>query len=596
MLLGVLCDAVSWEGELYDYTTGTVYKVPQEMIDLSSKYCRLDNAVLLDKPEGQYHFTLYYEPNVNQTRSVAWKIHVYEETTVLQKTETPLSINMIYDVHAQVINKYTTRISYVTAKMDGMSEQVVPEQYCEILCDGKVAIVSSAYLSEHFEYGATITFTYYFEDGGKQAKDFLLNGNETTPIVDVDSHFCKSLADEMDVIFYHAEYPGLTSVTAFCREYGTAADWVEIPQSHIAFGDRYVWLDDAVWEYLAPAIYQIKVVFEVGNEQKQYHYVMQLHEDPEQEDALKNEFTFDARMFSPENPKNYTGVITNGTYRIEKVTAEIEGYKEEIPKEYYELLYDRKVIIIKQEYFLVRFQSGKQINLYFTFDDGTSNSRSIQFSESTLIPTPTPTPTPVPGAILEAMPTSVNQRYFSGYAEETELIIAYSIQDQNPASWYGTYYNYVDGTTKFISQNMIEIGNGYIHILDEFLLTLEPSTYKFVLYFGTGSEEKQMERTVKIENEYATPVVTGNCITFKTCNFSEDYDVMNYISSLYQCRFTGVAVDGKGIDTTWYSIECDGKVLIVDKEYLSRFADAGEIMISYFIDNGDQLGMKLKFN
>lgn len=600
MLLGVCCDAVSWEGELYDYSTGKVYKVPQEMIELSSKYCRLDNAVLMDKPEGKYHFTLYYKPNVNQTRSAAWIISVYEGTTTLQKTENPLQIRMNSDIYADVRNNYTTRISYVTAEMPGMSEQVIPEQYCEILCDGKVAIISSTYLSEHFEYGATITFAYYFTDGGKQTKDFFHNGNATTPVVDVYSHFCKSLADKMDVIFQNAEYPGLTSVKAFCREYGTATAWVEIPQSQVFWGDRYVRLDDAVWKYLAPAIYQIKIVYEVENEQEDYqnHYVVQIHDEPEQDDVLTYRFRFETRMFSPESPKNYTGVITNGTYRIEKVQADITGAgdREVVPKEYYELLFDGKVIIIKKEYLLKRFRSGKQINFYITFDDGTSNTRRISFSESTFIPTPTPTPTPIPSATLEPMPTSVNHRFFSAYAEDTELIIAAGVQDRKPTDWYGTCYNYADGKMSVIPQNVIEIGNEYIHIRDEFLSTLEPSTYKFVLYFESDAGDRQVERTIKIENENAAPVASGNCLAFRKGNFSEEQDVLNYISSLYKCRFTGVSIDGKGIDTSWYSIECDGKVLIVDKDYLSRFADSGTVYITYFIDNGEMFTMTLSFN
>ncbi len=415
------------------------------------------------------------------------------------------------------------------------------------------------------------------------------------PSVDVRYHFYKSLADEMNVIFYMSKSSDIASVEVSYREYGTEK-WSDVYRNHIQFGERYVWVDNGTWKELKPALYELKIVQKDRNGKSigTTTEVLQIHDEAGDTSKASNNFIFDAAPFSPEEPTNYTGVLSNSTSHIETVTAEIEGYKEEIPKEYYELLYDRKVIIIKQEYLLMRYHSGKQIKFYFTFDDGTSNSRSITFSESTLIPTPTPTP--VPSATLEPMPTSVNQRFFSSYAEDTELIIAFSVQDRNPTSWYGTCYNYVDGTTQFIPQNMIEIGNDYIHILDEFLLTLESSTYKFVLYFDAGMDGRQMERTVKIENEYASPVVSGNCLAFKKYNFSEESDVMNYISSLYKCRFTGVAVNGKGIDTAWYSIECDGKVLIVDKDYLSQFADMGTVHITYFIDNGDMFTMTLNFN
>lgn len=415
-----------------------------------------------------------------------------------------------------------------------------------------------------------------------------------TPSVEVFYHFYKSLADEIGVICYTSK--DVTSVEAFYREYGTE-EWNTISQSHIQVGERYVWVDDVAWMGLKPALYELKIVQKDsdGNGMGSGVKVLQIHGE-EEAYAAKFNFSFDVAPFSPEEPTNYTGVLSNSTSHIEKIEAEIEGAgdREGVPKEYYELLYDRKVIIIKQEYLLKRFWSGKQINFYFTFDDGTSVTRRITFRESTVIPTPTPTPTP--SSTLLPMPTSVNYRYFSAYAEDTELVIAFSVQDRNPTSWYGTCYNYIDGTMQFIPQNMIEIGNDYIHILDEFLLTLEPSTYKFVLYFDGDAGDRQMERTVKIENEYASPAVSGNCLSFKKYNFSEESDVMNYISSLYKCRFTGVAVDGKGIDTAWYAIECDGKVLIVDKDYLSQFADNGTVHITYFIDNGDMFTMTLNFN
>ena len=46
---------------------------------------------------------------------------------------------------------------------------------------------------------------------------------------------------------------------------------------------------------------------------------------------------------------------------------------------YYESLYDGKVIVLKKEYFLIKYQADEEMTIYFHLDGGRTNSRVVPF-------------------------------------------------------------------------------------------------------------------------------------------------------------------------------------------------------------------------
>lgn len=213
------------------------------------------------------------------------------------------------------------------------------------------------------------------------------------------------------------------------------------------------------------------------------------------------------------------------------------------------------------------------------------------------------TGTPMP-ELLPA-PEKINQHFYPGLAEETELILRHSWgAGQKPWEWHGTCYNYADGTTVTVSQDMIDIGAGYIRILDEFLLTLEQSVYELTLYFYWGSDDsmRSTDRTLQVHAESEMLGSFGSPFSSSKDTFqvNNPQDFMNDISSSSTRRFTGVAVQAEGMDREtvegeWYEILCDGKVLILKKEYLLQYAGVDKLILTYFFDDGRQYDFELAY-
>lgn len=222
-----------------------------------------------------------------------------------------------------------------------------------------------------------------------------------------------------------------------------------------------------------------------------------------------------------------------------------------------------------------------------------------------LTPEPTPTLMPTPMNELLPVPETINQHYYPGLVEETELILRHGWNSgRQPSEWYGTCYNYADGTTVTLSQDMIDIGDGYIRILDDFLLTLTPSVYELTLYFysESGGSMGSTDRTLQVHTESAMQDSSSSPFSRSKDSFyvNAPKDFMNDIGSYSTSRFTGVAVQTEGMDretveTEWYEILCDGKVLILKKEYLLQYAGVDKLTLTYFFDDGRQFDLELTY-
>jgi len=82
---------------------------------------------------------------------------------------------------------------------------------------------------------------------------------------------------------------------------------------------------------------------------------------------------------------------------------------------------------------------------------------------------------------------------------------------------------------------------------------------------------------------------------------TDPHDFVKDIVSTSTSRFSGVWVEMNGLECTevspeWYSMFCDGKVLIIEKELLLKYYKEGQqIKLIYHFDDGKQQTMVINY-
>lgn len=221
----------------------------------------------------------------------------------------------------------------------------------------------------------------------------------------------------------------------------------------------------------------------------------------------------------------------------------------------------------------------------------------------TPIPTPTvmviPTESPTPAPELLEIPTEIDHFYYKGLAEETEVILHHGSDDaQLPDKWDIECYDYATGKSYIIPMEEIEMGPGYIRLLDNGLLQLEPSVYNFTvnMYYGIIEWKYSISRIIQIYGESVYPEKISKPVRQAINYFYKDdaHDIVKEINSSSTSKFVGVWAEMKGEDPLevpleGYNIFCDGKVLILNKKFLLQYFKAEQTMyLNFYFDDGKQ--------
>lgn len=225
----------------------------------------------------------------------------------------------------------------------------------------------------------------------------------------------------------------------------------------------------------------------------------------------------------------------------------------------------------------------------------------------TLIPTPTvtiaPSPTsaetltPVPE--VAEIPTEIDHFYYKGLAKETEVILHHGSDDaQLPDKWDIECYDYATGKVYIIPMEEIEMGPGYIRLLDSGLYQLEASIYNFTvnMYYGTEEWKYSISRVIQIYGETDHPEEFLKPMRQASNYFYKDdaHDIIKEINSAATSKFAGVFAEMEGtesfeVSAEWYNLFCDGKVLSLNKEFLLQYFEAEQTMyVTFCFDDGKQ--------
>lgn len=226
--------------------------------------------------------------------------------------------------------------------------------------------------------------------------------------------------------------------------------------------------------------------------------------------------------------------------------------------------------------------------------------------------TPTPEPTMAPQETLTPTPTPPPEypraelHFYRGYIEETEVIWQGKGWGPSPTGWKGTCYNYADGSSVDIPDDMIEVGDGYIWLKDGFLETLVPSVYKITLKVSglVGGITDTTSVVLEVHAEDVVPesgdgrrIMNSKYIPAST----KHYGVTTFVNNQSMERFTGawVTIDGgvtfDMLDETNYKIVADGRVMMIDKRYFGKHDGVEDFTILYFFDDGTCEYLQLYF-
>ncbi len=649
-------------GMCYRYETKEYIYIPSEMLDGGTTYYRVADEFILGLEPGLYHFYIARETETGHIGYSGRSAEIHPDNVSAPKTgelliETSGAFYSEYqrDVDFVVWCDVTSRISGVYRNSGASEWEQLNSSWYEIIMDGKVLLIKKEYLTQHLEED-TLTFTVVFDDGrseevevqivqGLHPKVSPTPGPTLTPtpspsptatptpmpiltpsliptptptvtsfesIAEIQQQaapYYKSMPGDIPQVFGH-NMTDLSLLRAECYNYVTG-ETLEIPLDMMEIGAGYTSVAEEYLQTLQPSVYNFVFIIREEGISTTMERVIQIYPEEipvEPEKWAGNYFWYEGRTLHSYEPWIQAIIRNEIACKITGVSLKrADGTELAVEPEGYDIACNGRTILVKRN-FLMQYLEDGPVTLIYLFDDGSRQEVVVSCGEqATLTPTPSPSPTPssTPMTELLPVPETINQHYYPGLVEETELILRHGWgSGQKPSEWHGTCYNYADGTTVMLSRDVIDIGAGYIRILDDFLLTLEPSVYELTLYFysESGGFMGSTERTLQVHTESAMPGSSSRPFSRSKDSFyvNAPMDFMNDIGSYSTSRFTGVAVQMEGkdretVEMEWYEILCDGKVLILKKEYLLQYAGVDKLTLTYFFDDGRQFELELLY-
>ncbi|MBR6643996.1 MAG: serine/threonine protein kinase [Lachnospiraceae bacterium] len=231
--------------------------------------------------------------------------------------------------------------------------------------------------------------------------------------------------------------------------------------------------------------------------------------------------------------------------------------------------------------------------------------------EPTLTPTPTPGPTPtstpewhmtdeekfqmmVADMEVPQRPSSSKYNFYKGEAQNQELIFWNETDGKEITFLGGMCYDFVKEEFIHIPKEMLSGGPTHYRVSDEFLMALEPGVYFFYIARETETGKRgYMGRSAAIHAADELVPQREDLLVEATKNFFSEYqrdvefvvwcDVVSRISDLH---IRNQNMENERVAQDCYEITCDGKVLIIKKEFLNENFEAGSIHFDAVFDDG----------
>ena len=227
--------------------------------------------------------------------------------------------------------------------------------------------------------------------------------------------------------------------------------------------------------------------------------------------------------------------------------------------------------------------------------------------EPTAMSTPTPSPMPawymtdeekfqmmVADMEVPQRPSSSKYNFYKGEAQNQELIFFNETEGKEIRFLGGMCYDFVKEEFIHIPKEMLTGGPTHYRVSDDFLMDLEPGVYFFYIARETETNGRgYMGRSAAIHAADETVPQREDLLVDTTKEFFSEYqrdaeivvwcDVVSRISGLY---LLNPNKEDERMAQECYEITCDGKVLIIKKEFLNENFDAGSIQFNVVFDDG----------
>jgi len=184
--------------------------------------------------------------------------------------------------------------------------------------------------------------------------------------------------------------------------------------------------------------------------------------------------------------------------------------------------------------------------------------------------------------------------YYKALAVKPALIFCHRLEQ--PKLEKVLCYNYMTEQTWEVPADMLDAGAGYLSVSGKYVHTLEPALYRFT--FVEAAFEAEMNMWVYSESELSPEMPVEKYFLFEPVPYG--IGVLATVQCEVPCRFTGVSVERNGevvqVGPEGYDLACDGRYMLVKREFLMPYKNTGTetiVTIIYQFDDGSQLPVEI---
>ncbi|MBP3568563.1 MAG: serine/threonine protein kinase [Lachnospiraceae bacterium] len=395
---------------------------------------------------------------------------------------------------------------------------------------------------------------------------------------EAEYHYYLSFLQDLAVsVGGYQEYEVLDYATAYCLQTGETVsipiDYLEQRQGYILVSELFLMaLDTGTYKFS----FHYKGVYFGTNV---YEATVEIHSG-KVESSEKKLVRSEQTIYS-ECPGIITNMIRNGDMcKIKRAYFLNQNGEEVLLQNWQWTDFYSWAIVVRGDRLLPYFSQG-MLKLYFALDNGTTEEMDIKLIEGA---PPISTYSPSISGIQRGA-----QKYYLSYSENADMIFNHNMEKLDLTS--AQCYCNTTGQVLEIPLDMVETGVGYICVSREYMKTLEPLVYKFIFDDASGTK---LDSWVLVKQE--SEIVIKDTWTERIGSLSvEFYSFMPGVEGVllqgYPGRYAGVLLkqaDGTevALEPELYNIACDGRYILVKKEFFMQYSIGEKITLIFTFDDG----------
>lgn len=405
-------------------------------------------------------------------------------------------------------------------------------------------------------------------------------------------HYYPAEAERTELIFCNVvTESAVTLLGGACYQFETK-EWIYIPSEMTYGGPTYYGVSDEFMEKLTPGIYHFLIARE--NELGQRNYMTRSVEVHSEEiGQAENLLTETELEFYSDYTEN-VAIVSYSDVPSKIIRMETRNRNKEtefVDPCWYDIICDGKVLLIKKS-FLAMHLEKESLSVSVVFDDGKQQEAEVKIVKG---PPPSISATQIQtedNVVVKHVP---NYPYYKALSEGTEMLIRYggiTPIDQVVLQTI-TCENTATGEVTEVPLEGAEIYKNFVKLPKNFLQKLDPAEYRFTVYLSSkdGVVHQSFSQNVEVYAEDATILHTDKYALQNRDDIYPNYTrgATAAIRADKTCRFIGACLERADgweiIDSSCYEILCDGKVIMVKKEYLMPFVEEESVRLRFTLDN-----------